>query len=176
MEHPIAPQSTISKKVAFFQKNQLGIGQSWLKLEEIGQKMDFRALFSEIYMKIEYFSSLELKSACAPIAQLAERLTFFIWFRPDQTWPEWAWARIQVEEHDFFFFAQIHYFMLFMHESMTYIDKQESKVLGGLLLITLNFWTVCTERFFLNSCHGVLNLTSNFMQWIKRINFVWIPR
>ena len=29
-----------------------------------------------------------------------------------------------------------------MYESMTCIDKQESKVLGDLLLITLNFWTV----------------------------------
>ena len=29
--------------------------------------------------------------------------------------------------------------MLLMYESMTYIDKQESKVLGGLLLITRNF-------------------------------------
>jgi hypothetical protein len=47
-------------------------------LAEIGQKMDFRALFSEIYMKIEFFSSLEHNSTSAPIAQLAARLTFFI--------------------------------------------------------------------------------------------------
>jgi hypothetical protein len=47
-------------------------------LAEIGQKMDFRALFSEIYMKIEVFSSLEHNSTSAPIAQLAARLTFFI--------------------------------------------------------------------------------------------------
>ena len=38
-----------------------------------------------------------------------------------------------------FFSVQVHYFMLFMYESMTYIDKQESKVLRYLLLITLNF-------------------------------------
>jgi hypothetical protein len=31
-------------------------------LAEIGQKMDFRALFSEIYIKIEVFTSLELGS------------------------------------------------------------------------------------------------------------------
>jgi hypothetical protein len=62
----------------FFKKDQLGIGQSWRKLAEIGQKMDFRALFSEIYMKIEFFSSLEHNSTSAPIAQLAARLTFFI--------------------------------------------------------------------------------------------------
>ena len=30
-----------------------------------------------------------------------------------------------------------------MYASMTYNDKKESKVLGDLLLITLNFWTVC---------------------------------
>ena len=28
----------LTKKVIFFQKNQLGIGQSWRKLPEIGQK------------------------------------------------------------------------------------------------------------------------------------------
>ena len=70
-------------KVAFFQKNQLGIGPMWRKLAEIGQKWDFRALYNEIYIKIEVFSSLEHISTRAPIAQLAERLTFFIWFRPD---------------------------------------------------------------------------------------------
>ena len=48
------------------------------KFAEVGQKMDFRALFSEIYMKIEVFSSLEHSSSSAPIAQMAEHLTFFI--------------------------------------------------------------------------------------------------
>ena len=62
----------------FFQKNQLGIGLPGRKWAEIGQKWDFRALFSEIYMKIEVFSSLEQNSTSAPIAQLAARLTFFI--------------------------------------------------------------------------------------------------
>ena len=75
---PNPPLSAFRKKVAFFQKNQLGIGQSWCKLAEIGQKWDFRALFSEIYMKIEVFSSLEHNLASASIAQLAARLTFFI--------------------------------------------------------------------------------------------------
>jgi hypothetical protein len=46
-------------KNVFFHKNQLGIGVGWRKLAEIGQKLDFRALFSEIYIKIEVFSSLE---------------------------------------------------------------------------------------------------------------------
>ena len=50
----------------------------WRKVAEIGQKWDFRALFNEIYMKIEVFSSLEHNSTSAPIAQLAARLTFFI--------------------------------------------------------------------------------------------------
>ena len=35
-------------KVLFFQKNQLGIGLPVKKCAEIGQKLDFRALFSEI--------------------------------------------------------------------------------------------------------------------------------
>ena len=43
-----------------------------------------------------------------------------------------------------------------MYESMTYIDKLESKVLEGLLLITLKFWTVWEcEAFF---CKELLNL------------------
>ena len=65
-------------KVVFFNKNQLGIGVGWRKLAEIGQKLDFRALFSEIFIKIEVFSSLEHKYTSAAIAQLAARLTFFI--------------------------------------------------------------------------------------------------
>ena len=65
-------------KNGFFQINQLGIGLLVRKCAEIGQKWDFRALFSEIYMKIKVFPSLEHNSACASIAQLAERLTFFI--------------------------------------------------------------------------------------------------
>ena len=65
-------------KNGFFQINQLGIGLLVRKCAEIGQKWDFRALFSEIYMKIEVFSSLKHNSTSASIAQLAERLTFFI--------------------------------------------------------------------------------------------------
>ena len=40
------------------------------------QKWILEPLFSEIYMKIEVFSSLEHNSTSAPIAQLAARLTF----------------------------------------------------------------------------------------------------
>ena len=35
-------------KVGFFQKDQLGIGLPGRKWTEMGQKLDFRALFSEI--------------------------------------------------------------------------------------------------------------------------------
>ena len=65
-------------KVVLFHKDQLGIGVGRRPLAEIGQKLDFRALFSEIYIKNEVFSSLGHKKRSAPIAQLAERLTFFI--------------------------------------------------------------------------------------------------
>ena len=41
-------------------------------------KWDFRALFSEIYMNIEDSSIFEHNQTSAPIAQLAERWTFFI--------------------------------------------------------------------------------------------------
>ena len=60
-------------KVGFFQKDQLGIGLPGRKWAEIGQKWNFRALFSEICMKIEVFSKLEHYYTSAPIAQLAER-------------------------------------------------------------------------------------------------------
>ena len=43
-------------KSGFFQTNSLGIGLLGRKWAEIGQKWDFTALFSEIYMKIEVFS------------------------------------------------------------------------------------------------------------------------
>ena len=65
-------------KNGFFQKDQLGIGLLVRKCAEIGQKRDFRAFFSEIYMKIDVFSIFEHNYTSAPIAQLAERLTFFI--------------------------------------------------------------------------------------------------
>ena len=36
------------QKFMFFQKNQLGIGVWWQKVAEIGQKLYFRAFYSEI--------------------------------------------------------------------------------------------------------------------------------
>ena len=48
MEQPIASQSALSKKVAFFQKDQLDIGPVWRILEEMGQKWILEHLFSEI--------------------------------------------------------------------------------------------------------------------------------
>ena len=65
-------------KVAFVQKNQLGIGLPVRKCAEIGQKLDFRALFSEIQNYIGLFSNLEHYLTSAPIAQLVAHLTFFL--------------------------------------------------------------------------------------------------
>ena len=48
-------------KVVFFHKDQLSIGVGQRPLAEIGQKLDFRALFSEIYIKNEVFFSLGQK-------------------------------------------------------------------------------------------------------------------
>ena len=48
VEQPIATQSAFSKKVAFFQKDQLGIGPFWRKLEESGQKWILEPLCSKI--------------------------------------------------------------------------------------------------------------------------------
>ena len=65
-------------KNGFFLKDRLGIGLLGRKWAEIGQKWDFRALFSEIYMNIQHSSIFEHNQTSAPIAQLAEHLTFFI--------------------------------------------------------------------------------------------------
>ena len=65
-------------KVGFFQKEQLGIGLPGRKWAEMGQKLDFRALFSEIQNYIGVFSSLEHYLTSAPIAQLVAHTTFFL--------------------------------------------------------------------------------------------------
>ena len=57
LDEPIWAQKCFTWKVAFFQENQLGIGPVWRIVAEIGQKLDFRALFSEIYKKIGWFLS-----------------------------------------------------------------------------------------------------------------------
>ena len=74
----MAPKHAFSKKVAFFKKDQLSIGPLRLNSEEMCQNWILEPLFSKIYMKIEVFSSLKHNSPSASIAQLAERLTFFI--------------------------------------------------------------------------------------------------
>jgi len=48
VEQPIATQSAFSKKVVFFQKDQLGIGPFWRKSEESGQKWILEPLCSKI--------------------------------------------------------------------------------------------------------------------------------
>ena len=65
-------------KNGFYQMNQLGIGLSYEKMCGNWSKQDYRALFSEIYMKISLFSKLEHNYTSAPIAQLEAHLTFFI--------------------------------------------------------------------------------------------------
>ena len=47
-------------------------------MAEIGQKLDFRALFSEIHIEVEVFSSFDNKYTSAQIVQLAAYLTIFI--------------------------------------------------------------------------------------------------
>ena len=128
-------KNCVMMKNGFFQKDWLGIGLLVRKCAEIGQKWEFRALFSEIYMKIEDFLIFELNYTSAPIAQLAERLTFFIWFWLDQTWPERVRVQFPLEEHDFFFFVQIDFSKHFLYAFISYIDKLESKVLGSLCLL-----------------------------------------
>ena len=47
VEQPNASLRALSKKVAFFQKNQLDIGPVWRKLEEIGQNWILEPLLSK---------------------------------------------------------------------------------------------------------------------------------
>ena len=44
----MATQTALSKKVAFFQKDQLGIGPLWRILEEMGQNWFLEPLCSKI--------------------------------------------------------------------------------------------------------------------------------
>ena len=67
IEHPIAPQFAFRKKVAFFKKDQLSIGPVRLISADMCQKWILEPLFSEIYMKIEVFSSLKHNSTSALI-------------------------------------------------------------------------------------------------------------
>ena len=43
----------------------------------------------------------------------------------------------------FFFFVQINFSNVFMYAYISDNDKQDSKCLGNLLKITINFWTLC---------------------------------
>ena len=56
------PKICFMIKVVFFSKEStclyVSIGGNWRKSAEIGQKRDFSALFCEIYIKINVFSSL----------------------------------------------------------------------------------------------------------------------
>ena len=58
LEEQIGAEKCFIWKTAFFQEKLLGIGPSWRSMAEIGQKLDFRAVFSEIYIKNEVISSL----------------------------------------------------------------------------------------------------------------------
>ena len=51
---------------------------------------------------------------------------------------ELSWVQYPPQEHDFFF-VQINYFNVFMYAFISDNDKQEPKVLGNLLKITINF-------------------------------------
>ena len=135
-------------KNGFFQINQLGIGLLVRKCAEIGQKWEFIALFSEIYMKIEHFLIFELNYTSAPIAQLAERLTFFIWFWLDQTSPERVRVQFPLEERDFFSLFKLIFLSIFcMHLYHILINWSQK------------FWVVYVcYRFILEQC-DLVNLT-----------------
>ena len=75
---PVVEKNLFYDEKWLFSNEPTGIGLLVRKCAEIGQKLDFRVLFSEIYMQIEHISTFEHNYTSAPIAQLADRLTFFI--------------------------------------------------------------------------------------------------
>ena len=160
LDDPIWPQKCFIWKVGFFQKDRLGIGQSWNKLEEIGQKWDFRALFSKIYIKIEVFSTLDQNYKIAPIAQLAAHLTFFIWFWPDQTWSERARVQFPGEEHDFFSLFKLIFLSIFcMHLYHIMINWSQK------------FWVVYVQyRFIYEQCDLCMLVPYSFIRELRVIS------
>ena len=93
-------------------------------------------------MKIEHFSRLEQNYTSAPIAQLAAHLIFFIWFWPDQTWPERVRVQFSLEEHDFFSSFKLIFLSIFcMHLYHILINWSQK------------FWVVYVEyRFIYEQC------------------------
>ena len=80
----------------------------------------------------------------APIAQLAACLTFFIWFWPDQTWPEWSQVQGHLEKNDFFSSFKLIFLSIFcMHLYHILINWSQ------------NFWVVYVEyRFIYEQCES----------------------
>ena len=71
-------------KVCFFHKDQLGIGLLGRKWAEMGQKLDFRALFSEIQTCIGLFLSLEHCYKMCPNSSVGSTLDIFPLILVDQ--------------------------------------------------------------------------------------------
>jgi hypothetical protein len=124
-------------------------------------------------MKIEVFSRLEHYYTSASIAQLAERLTFFIWFWPGQTWSERAQVQFLLEEHDFFSSFKLFFLSIFcMHLYHILINWSQK------------FWVVYVQyRFIYEQCDSAVsyslcckasyNYPVNFM--FRSFVMMWSP-
>ena len=110
-------------------------------------------------MKIEVFSRLEHNYTSAPIAQLAARLTFFIWFWPDQTWPERVGVQFSLEEHDFFSSFKLIFLSIFcMHLYHILINWSQK------------FWVVYVQyRFIYEQCEYSI---CNFLHWLSQLDWL----
>ena len=119
-----------------FQKNQFGIGPMWRIVEEMGQKWILEPLFSEIQLNIEQYSNLKQLSTRVYVAKwlqcLGQICLAFEKFEESQ-------VQFPSQEDDFFFFVQINYYKLFIYACILYNDKMQSKALGNLSKITINF-------------------------------------
>ena len=126
-------------KVAFFLKNQLGIGVWWGKPGEMGQNWILEPLFSEMWVIMLHITNFTLPCT----RSLDGRVV--IAFRSNSPWFCEIWAVMGSIpcSGTWFFFRSNKLFNVFMYAYISDNDKQESKVLGSLLKITINFWTVC---------------------------------
>ena len=72
------PQSCIRVKVAFLQKNQLGIGVKWGKPGEVDKNWILEPFYSKIQRKMDLSFNFGLILTGHPIAQLVARLANFL--------------------------------------------------------------------------------------------------
>ena len=113
-----------------------GNGGKWVKDGVFWPKIDFYSDFGVILVQTTNFTLFCTKSLDSSVV---------IAFMYNFSWLCRIWGDVGSNPGSgtwFFFFVQINFSMVFMYAYISHNAKNQSKVLGHLLLITLNFWTV----------------------------------